>query len=585
MRCFNTARLVGLLLTLLCFFLPEMALAQSDLGSSAELTPTAVSILPGALEAEWEEVLKVLDAGDLKVINDSIFKIRELADSLGQESLEEYSSHLVELGLKSLADNDPDRASFFLRKALQLSPSSPRILFTSLGLAYEVAPDLFWSDLWKAFKQVWHYPDLVLLTLKRVIYPAVWSLTIGLYISLALTFAFMIRPFVRKIAAKLPIHLRFAAPFMVLALICVPVFWGPLWAVFAWAVLLLYFIPAQRRIVAFAGVILLLWGISIPLAQSIGRWLANPVIQAMLQVHNGAHSPHHRKILEQLTQERPYDGVVYYTYGLLLRHLGDLSAADDAFVRAELKLGIQPYTLAQQGALAFIRGDLARAADFYLHAQRLGMNSPEFLLNFSKLRFEQMDTAESRRLFALGAKKDPELAESIRNRELAFGVRSNLAMAEIRLPTTKIIYAAILPALKPTRIHDLLADRLMPGLTSFDISSLGVFLLVISFFRNTKKHKSRSHGYFGEYVASRFLILFARIIPGSAFILSGYMIVGVLCISVLIFLLLPLIGWPFESTCIFEVLPQTQGILALIAICFAVILYSAWLWLEEEEEC
>jgi tetratricopeptide (TPR) repeat protein len=555
-----------------CVLVPARPVCGADLPSTPAIDRS--ESLAERIKGEWRRVLQGIKNDDLREIHDACGRLEELRNLGGFTALDEYSLLLVEEGYRRLERAQLDGAAFFAKKALQLSPSSPSVALHSLGLVKGTGVAPVGSQLVYILRQAWSYPALVLSGVKTAIYPFLWAILFGLYISFVIYYAFHLKVILTGVARFIPTHLRgMLAPVATFALLAVPCLFGPLWCLACWSVLLLFASSEKRWLTFHTGVVLVLWGTLIPIRENLKLWLEDDGIASMLRVSEGSFSDLDKGRLEGLIRRRPSDPTVYFAYGQHLRRREDWGAADAAFARAEELLSAQPWTLAQRGLVAYLAGDLPKALEYYERAEREGLDSPEFLFNYSKARFDNLDTDVSRALHARAQEKAPVLVADLKKREEALGTR---AVAEIRLPSHILLRASLDPVAPLAGKLRERARTLMKGAQPFHMAGAGVLLLLLFFTLGERKKRVRFQTYYRTYLPSRILETFLRFIPGGAWTLTGQPTVTFLVLSLFFFLAFPLVGWPSESTALIDWLPGIRPwyILGLAALWFAVCIHG-----------
>lgn len=511
----------------------------------------------------WTSVVNAIAAADLNATNKAIDQLDRAKVLSGYEALEDYSLYLVAQAQRSLEKKDFDSADFYTKKAIALSPTSPRILVRTLPLVNALNLDLL-HHIYKIAIYSLINPNLILVLVSSLIYPSLWALTIGLYLSVLIYFCFNFKGLSQELARHMSSGVRgLCAPFVCLLVLIIPCAFGPIYSLATWSVCIFIFCKKDRLFGFIAGVIICLWGLLIPIRESLNIWLkqegiqvmlnvSSGYVQAMLNVASGYYSNVDRVELEDLLLKRKDDGVVYYSYGQLLRRTGDLKLSEEAFIKAEMLLGQQPWTKAQRAIVAFLQGDLQKSDQLFAEAQNLGIKSAEFYFDYSKVKFELLDTTGSQALFKKASQIDPELARVFRDRENAFGIRSNHALAEIRLPIRKIIISALKPIEGSYDQQIKLSNIIAPLLSPPKLSILGLILIIAYFFIDPSHKSKRKIVYFDNFKRSGLIVAALRVFPGGAWIVSGQILAGFTIITLITLFSLPLLSWPGDLSIILQ---------------------------------
>ena len=510
--------------------------------------------LPDLFGDKWNFVVQALDAGEIRRAHEDLLALNDLRIKHGFEALENYSIQLLHMAEESVAAQDNDGAAFLTRKALLLSPRSPRVLLESLWLLPYEGESSATGNIIKALSNSTSQPALFFDALNRVVYPALWALTFSMYVVFVMYLVVRMQPVLRGVALRFPMMLRgFVTPPLVAAALITPCFFGPVWSLACWAGLMLYADPQRRWLPFIAGVLLVLWGSLIPIRENLNQWLSDNGIQTMLNVSAGYYSPGDRHALEKLVQNRSNDGVAFYVYAQLLRRLGDLDKAHEASARAEMLLGSQPWTKEQRGLIQYLMGHNEQADKLLNEAQQLGASSAAHFFNRSKVRFTLLDTEQSREFFRLATKADPELARVLSDRESLMGEDNKVALAEVSLPLLDVIRSALSPAGIKAAHYDRISKSVMYGMNPSAIMFVGAVLLLWVLVTNVERKRSKFFNCYERFQVSRLVLYFFRCIPGGSFVLAGKPAWGVAVLSVLIFLFLPAVFWPKDGVFMLDV--------------------------------
>lgn len=539
----------------------------SDLESSG--IESAEETLPQSLKNKWIEIYPVLEEGrDISAMSAALAELETLRATLGHTNLTDYSLFLIGKGLYALKQNDFETAAFYCRKALELSPESPQVLLKSLRLCAltRVAP--YHRQLLRIFWVILGDPGALLVCIRILIYPILWACTIGLYITLAATFALEIKSILRRVVPIVPTTFPgIVAPLLAGFFILVPPCLGPLWCVLIWSVTLYLFLPEKKWLGFACGVLLALWGVLIPIRESVNLWLADRGVQALLRSSQGDQYSSGDSGLQALVRERPTDAFVQFTYALTLRKNGDLGKARQMLLNVEELWGHKPWLKAERGIISFLEGKYDEANALFEESQTAGLRGAPFYFNFSKIKFELMDTIGSAEYFERANKIDRALVDRLRKKEDILGVKSPYALADMGVPVTLAFYSALSFTSGTRALSDRMAANVLPGLNPVGMDILAGVLL-LWFFLIREKKVLRPVSYFSHYATPKALRLFASLFPGGAWILNGKVLIGFGVISLLTFLIFPIMRWPFELGMALEAIPGITSIYSYLVLIF-----------------
>lgn len=539
-----------------------------DLGPTAVAPNQAVPLgFRERVELHWQASLDAIREKNLQRINAEVHALETLRMEAGVEGFDEYSLGLLEISKSRLNDSNVEEASFFLRKALQLSPNSSRVLLSALGVARATHTGSASEMLMQALGRIWHEPAMLFGLIKRLMYPAAWALTIGIYLSMLFVFCGSMKDLLRAIALVFPPAWRgFAGPVLAATILGTPVFLGPLWCISVWSVVIVLTMPTLRWMSILGGLVLVTWGAFIPIRENFALWLDDPGIKESLSVYAGSYGIGADSTIQHLENIRPDDGFAMYMTGVILRQRGEFDRADKAFLRAELLWGEQPWTKAAQGLVAYLRGNIARADELFRAAEDQGMASAEFYYNYSKIKFEAMDTAASKDYLLMADRKDPLIVELLRSREERLEEGGLKAISEMPIPFTKVLWSGLMPVGEASGAIDEVAGRIVPGVPPPAILIVGVALIFFALIRPEFKRKVRFANYYEGYRPNGVIRILAKIVPGGSWLLIGRAGRGAVVLTVFVALLFPLIGWPIESR---EIVASMPGVLPMYGMLVA----------------
>jgi tetratricopeptide (TPR) repeat protein len=543
--------LVAALLVLLLLLPLSLVAEEPNVQVEATLNEAAVvtPVLPLIqLEEAWDEVLEAVLRQDLSTVNELVLKIETIKLGADVRALDSYALFFLEQGRRFLRDGKNSDAAFYTRKALQLSPDSPLVLARALPLVRQTSSTPILPIVGKILKGVWQHPNVALRVVQGLLYPVLIAGSMGLLIAFMLLFASKIEVTLRNISKPLPSGFRgILAPLVLLFILVFPLPFGPLWTLSVWALLLYVTLPNYRWMGFFAGALIVAWGTVVPVRESLERWLDNPGIQAMIDTISGDYHHGAPEKLKALSMQRNDDGALHYALGQSLRRNGDYEGAENAFLRAEMILGKQPWTTAQRGLVAFLSGRTKAADELMSLAEKQGLTTPAHYFNWSKIKFELLDTQAARDLLGKAVAGDTDLTRTLQKREDLLGTQAQLAIAEITLPFRLVLASALMPTMHISDSFNAVAFALMPGLEPPGIAIMGSFILLLFFAVRERKTRSTPLSSYIHLFPSQLLRKVLVCIPGGAWILCGRPLVCAAILSVCAFLAMPLMAWPTES--------------------------------------
>ena len=531
--------------------------------------PKPFASVLGEIRSTWLEVTAAVAGNHLKDVHEKLQRIEALRNEAGVADLEEYSIFLLEQAKIALrgAEKDVDTAAFYTRKALQLSPTSPRVAFHAVQLVGVTGVGSSWRQLLSAVFGLKHSPLILASVLGGLLYPVLWAVTLAAYVVYVFYITFWMPDVLRQVAPYFPIKYRgYATPIATGSFLFIPIFFGPIMCLLCWALLL--WLVENKRIwpTLLSGVVIGLWGVLIPIRETMMHWLTEPGTAAMLRVSSGVVGSLDRFELERLVKARPHDGAAWFIYGQLLRKEGSYQLALEAQHEADKWLGPQPWTLEETGIVQLLLGDTEAAKVSLDKAQKLGLKSAEFYYNLSKVSFEELDTASVRSNLSMAERMDPAVMKILKEREQQLGPDHPASFADIHLPVS-VLFGSFFQRRQAEA--DSVAQGIMPGYSSFAFSIIGVSLCALPLFRFRKKKKrERVSAYYGEYVVPQTIVILTRLCPGGSWVIAKRPWLAFLSLAVVLVTLMPLIGWPADARIFLDVFPEsilTLGALFAVA--------------------
>lgn len=501
----------------------------------------------------WGDVLQGISERDLKKVHDASSELDTLRVQAGFSDLEDYSLFLSDEGTRRLEMGDIELAAFYAKKALQLSPNSPSVAFRTLPLVHETGVVPLMGQLSFVLSRSWRDPRILLTIVNNLTYLLIWGALFGLYLAFVLHFSYHIKAALTSVARLLPHSVMgLAAPVITFFILAVPCVLGPVWCLGVWSLIVLMLSTQRRWLTFLTGALFVVMAVVIPLREQLGAWLRDEGVQSMLRVSEGAFSDLDRTRLASMVNRRGGDPVAAYVYGQFLRKHEQWDDAERAFLTAEGLLGQQGWTIAQRGLIQFLKGNPEEASHLFEKAEREGLRTPQLLFNYSKIKFELLDTEGSMQLSLDAQRMDPRFMSEMKQRE---EVLKRKAVAEISLPPHVVVRESLdLSAPLPSASLDRITHLLKGGSVRLLLIS-GVILIALFFVVGEKKRRARFHSYYSRYKPSPFLESFLRFLPGGAWIIVGKPASAAGIMGVFFVMAFPLIGWPYGSDSLLDALP------------------------------
>ena len=521
--------------------------------------------LPDQIQQAWDEVALVIPTGDAAKLQEGVAELNRLRIENDYRSFEEFSLKLLDAARETAKAGQNSYAGFLVRKGLELSPESAKVIFNSVMIAGKTGVASIPAQLILGLKTMTYDPGLLVSFVNALAYPLAWALTLAAYLVMLLTLCVNVRGIVGAATKYFPVKLRgLFAPVAALISVTAPVMFGPLWAIAGWAVFILIFFPKQRWVAFISGAIIVFWGAIIPIRETLTAWLDDDRVESMRRVISGSYSSVDEVQLRQLRELRPTDGVAHFAYGQLLSRTGEFRAASSAFETAERLLGDQPYTTAQQGAMAYQLDELSKAEELFQKAEAQGLNTADFWFNYSKLKIEVLDVNGSQAMYERAKAKDRARTEILQNREQVLEDSNKKVLADVELPFLTVLRSAMVPVRGVSDLFDSVAQGIMSGMKPYLMLLLGSSLMLVGLIPRRPVLK-RTVTYYNLFKLPRVLVGALKIVPGGNWILAGRSTSAISILAIVLLVLMPLIRFPLEAANVLEYIPDFEGTYFIVA--------------------
>ena len=559
----------SLVLAALLLLVPGAAVAGSAEPNTLEAT---LRSLPFA--ASWRSIQTFLDPADLKSLHAPLQEILATATAAGYRALPEYSEELLAAAYRELRAGRVDEARYLVHEALLLSPNSPSTLLAAVPLMRPTRAGSEAEILARFFLSLFGSPKAMLQAFVILAYPCAMALTLGLVgVGLALLIV-RLPQLRRRLQAELPNALRgyLEAPLLALGVV-VPLFYGPLITLALWTLVITVLSQRREWFAFYVGGVLCLWGALIPLRENSAALLRDPRFHALLEVLAGEYRASHAMWAEQTVRVGPEGGAEWYALGQHFQRAGDLLRAEDAFRRAEIELAGDPWPTAQRGLIAAVRGDFDSSFALLEEARARGADSAGVLFHLSRVSFERSDTIQSRTFDTAARRADPELVETLHQRE-SVAPAGVAVVADMPLPARHILEAFLTPARGMPPVDDAIARRLTVWCTPVHLMGIGALFVLLFFVCGDGPGAHRAVGQ-----APSCLL---RLLPGGALVARGRLSSAVLCLGLLLCLATPLSPVAGPVYRLWELVPGGYVLYASVLGLFAFLFwYSGFVSVEE----
>ena len=504
--------------------------------------PSNVEKIRKEIQTEWSQLENFIKENDYTGVNESFNQLQQLKIQSGINEFVDYSEKLFAYSELLLSKGDKENSKYFARKALELSPESPWLIINNSGLLVRSGIYNHLTVFGNLIKIAVRRMDFILFFLIKLIYPVLWSLTLSALLCCLLYFVTKTKDISEAVTNKIRfLKSKIISSIFILATLLVPLYAGPVWALIAYSIFIYVFSPRQKKFAALMSILVILWTSAIPIRENLNTWISSEAVKSYLRIYSGVYSADDLAMISKYIDNNPQDYMAYFTYAKLLRREGKLELSEKIFnqLRTDIK---DKFSLDFEiGIINFLLGDYAKADLIFQDLNKEAPQNAEMLFNFSKIKFQQLDTEESRRLFDLSYKIKPALAEKLKEQENLLGILSPLSLAENNLSVSYLARAMFVPVKEIQPMIDKISAILFYGFKIKEISYIGFSLLTAYLFVGMKKKsKEKKRG----AVTMSLLFRVVRILPGGSSIIREKMTSGFLLIAMLVLLTMPLLNWP-----------------------------------------
>ncbi len=505
-------------------------------GHQPQIVASPLTRIPQAWQSAWA----ALNQGKLAQASDYLQDLNRLKIEAGYESMERYSLLLLVRGEEALRAGNRDDADFLERKALELSPHSPRVRLKAGNLSRSrgIAP----VRTLRAFRDLWYHPELSLKILSSAPYRVLWAACLGLYVVILFYLILHVQELLRGVMAYLSVANRgILGPLVVAVLLVVPELFGPLPAIFVWAITISFVLQGRKVFIATAAMLLTMWGAILPYRAMMQLFVTDPTARILLAELGGDFVPEAVTGIDWRDASLAQKDSALLDMGLsvaLLRR-GEFGAARQALSRVEMRLGRTSWVKASLGLVALGSSDLVSAQDMFGGVGGADGASADFLFDYSKLKFALSDTAESKRLLAQANVRDAERVKELESRERVVAPGGLRGYMFLRPGGLRLLSAlrADLGAEESSR---------SPLGARWAILLGGALLFILALVPGQGVRRHRGQVYYSRFQVPEWLPRLMRFVPGIPWSRRGNDGIAIVLVTLVAVLLLPLTSGEFS---------------------------------------
>jgi tetratricopeptide (TPR) repeat protein len=436
------------------------------------------------IERTWKEILKYLDAQDISAVNDKCFYLEELREKYHLKGFQEYSFFFIEKAHEKVKEKDIELAAFFLKKALQLSPSAPQVLFSSLSLIPKTGVGSI-QQTWNRILNKTYSSNESLFRLGLYLFEIVfWSLYSSVYVFFIFSVcAFATNNFYAKELTKKQL---ITGVFRLTFLFTLPIaslFFGPLAALLSLA-LCFKLIDGKRSIMLFASCLIIFCGLTLPLEENIKYIINDKKLLEYTRISDGLISGKSLDELASFRRVKSFDFVYLYTLGKFYRMNGNYDLAKEIFEEGLKKFpSVSLYYKFQLAIVYQLMGQIDEALkNMQSVAEHQDFFRFQTLYNLSKLQALKLEMEESEKSFREAMKLDGEQVDFLTKLEEKHGT----IFAEIDLKKDDVLLSLLNPSKSIRENYNQSANELLKGSSVPIIVFTGIGLFLLSLLRKRK---------------------------------------------------------------------------------------------------
>lgn len=527
--------------------------AFSDLPSPNEALILSEPVDRLVLDRSFVEVMKAIETGELAQASESLDSMLQQALDQGYVNLSDFSARLLELAASKVVKGDKSEfIGFIVRQAVAISPFDAQVYLTAAGFYDFIGVELAGSYLLRGLVLLVGSPRLIV----GVVLSSIFILLIGLTGSHLFVCIMQVVTHVETLIQRFGeiVSVRYRGlftPLLFFTLISLPLLGGILACLAVWSLVLNRYVRQCRFMGVVGGLLILIWGMIIPVVQTIGYHLLSEPLRLIELVHHQSYSNLALSTLSDELQQRPNQPMLMFTLGSeLLHHDGKLAEGvrllERGLVLAQAT-GQEALAAAFQNNLAvasYLQGDYERASSFLSEVEKRDYTSVATLYNMAQVQIALLDIEKQRAYYQRAHDRDADLI-TWREQIEKIGTSPYRKMMFVGAPASSFYPWFVKPVVEPSARNQwkLQEDRLYRSLmgagSSLTFIALGV---VVCLFALSMQGRKTFRG--GKDPQRQELSKVWVFIPGASFIIRGYPVWGVCILGILATSIIAVTGRP-----------------------------------------
>ena len=537
-----------------------------------EPTPTVIHPGPSAvIETSFYKALNFIYAGQFSSASDKFSELRTFAAAQGYENLPPYSFSLIQAAKRENIDRE--QQGFLLRWSKELSPRDARVALALSGYPEIIGFSAAFGSWMNFVKYSFRQPILGATVAANILLIGLAALTLAAVVVCLVQILGNAERIFDELGYRLPpVNRGITTPALFAAILILPIFGGLLFALAAWSMLLSASILACRRLALMTSLLIVSWGLAIPVLAIVGENSNAPLIRTYEALSGNSYLPGAVDAFAKPggAGESP---LAHLAYAQALTYEDKLDAAAQGFERAAANLsGVRDAALLNLAVVNYRQQKVQDARNLLEKLEREDKGSFELFYNLALIHLSQLNMAEHRKYYELTRESDSKRLLRV---EADQGAHPTLLMSgapksELILQLFKVESGAgIGAAAKINSKQNALASALVHGFGAAGIVYLGFAMMIYCGLRRGAPRVARVRAGDGAQTCtldSKLLIW--SLIPGGALFAGSSPCYGMLLLAAFLGCAIGCSGIPFHE---FSLIPGEPGSSQVMFWCSAAV--------------
>jgi len=581
----------GVFLLTLClgpqFFWQTCAIAQQEKISSeethysVELPRLADVQTPehagGSLDQLFSMAMADIRKNDIAAASEKLDLLKQQSIAQGYLGLNGFSDELLRYAALEQKNVDLATKSFLVRRAVELSPNSGRVLISAAAFLDVFSAKTVIKLVWDGFGQLLDTPLSFSKLGINTLFLVLVALTLSFLITCSLQIVSHRDRLFGVISNRLSLRMRgLATPLLLMAVVTLPLWGGILFALGCWSLLLSRCLKHCRMLCWCCAMVIISWSMAVPVIQTVGLNSGSNLLQVVQDLNQRSYAPQASKTLEKAMSQNPRSPLFPFSLGLVEYRQGTFSKSEE-FFRAAL-LHPQASAALKQAALVNIAvnqydmKNFAEAKESLLAARSESFDTIEIVYNLAQVEAALTDTEKFREYYTVATEMDRQAVEaydaSMRTKAslVSMGVPDALIYrtftSDIRSLNENVPYATFV------NLREKVLGALFVGGSPLAMGVFGILIIVLSALSSESKRK-RVIGGLAEPQPTQPSLVWAMV-PAGLVVVSDKPVQGACLLSIIVCALMLGYQQPVQMIHILPTPVFPTSVWLMIAAAFAV---------------